>query len=210
MNYLEIIGKNLVDGKNAQDYIDWAVAKLENGFETESIIALVSLILESFPEIGLAEKYFHASIGELGLPYPDSKKAIFAYLQFFCDEVLGGKIQPELAVNILKNICETISDNTVFDGVYHPIMDIWYYLDEDLYMLSIDEFSMFNIGLNLLNIDGYILQVIHQFQYMLSLNLPINFMELSINQQNIMWDMRGYEGRVLYLEKINQNLIFNP
>ncbi len=29
MNYLEIIGKNLVDGKNAQDYIDWAVAKLE-------------------------------------------------------------------------------------------------------------------------------------------------------------------------------------
>ena len=28
MNYLEIIGKNLVDGKNAQDHY-WAVVKLE-------------------------------------------------------------------------------------------------------------------------------------------------------------------------------------
>ena len=41
MNYLEIIGKNLIDERHVQDYIDWAVLKLEQGFETESIIALV-------------------------------------------------------------------------------------------------------------------------------------------------------------------------
>ena len=48
MNHLEIIGKNLVHERSVEDYIDWAILKLEQGFETESIITLVSLLLEIF------------------------------------------------------------------------------------------------------------------------------------------------------------------
>lgn len=210
MNYLEIIGKNLVHDIRVQDYIDWAVVKLEQGFETESIIALVSLMLEVFPEIDIAEQYFKQSIERVGLPYPDNKTAIYAYLQFYCDEVILGKIEPEKAVHVLSEICESINFNQKFNNVYHPIMAIWYYFEEGLYLMSIDEYAVFNTGLNQWNIDDYILKVVPQFQYMLSLDLPHDFMTVSLKVGNVEWDMRDYEGRVQYLKNTNQNLIFNP
>ncbi|RZG78105.1 hypothetical protein [Acinetobacter sp. WCHAc060025] len=212
MNYLEIIGKNLVHEIRVQDYIDWAVLKLEQGFETESIIALVSLMLEVFPEIDIAEQYFTQSIDELGLLFPNDKKAIYAYLHFYCDEVILGKIEPEKAVHVLSEICENINlnFNQKFNNVYHPIMAIWYYFEEDLYLMSIDEYAIFNTGLNQWNIDDYILKVVHQFQYILSMNLPPDFMTVSLQVGNVEWDMRDYEGRVQYLKNTNQNLIFNP
>lgn len=206
MNYLEIIGKNLVHDIRVQDYIDWAVFKLEQGSETESIIALVSLILEVFPEIYIAEQYFIQSMEDLGLPYPSDKKAIYAYLEFYCDEVILGKIEPEKAVHVFSEICESINLNCdqKFNNVYHPIMAIWYYFEEDLYLMSIDEYVIFNTGLNQWNIDDYILKVVHQFQCMLSFDLPHDFMTVSLKVGNVEWDMRDYEGRVQYLKKINQ------
>ncbi|WP_446324780.1 hypothetical protein [Acinetobacter sp. 1207_04] len=54
--------------------------KLEQGFETESIITLVSLLLEIFLDVDIAEAYFTQSIEEVGLPYPIDKIAIYAYL----------------------------------------------------------------------------------------------------------------------------------
>ena len=111
MNYLEIIGKNLIHTQEVQDYIHWAMLKLEHGFETESIIALVSLLLEIFPDIDIAETYFTQSIEEIGLPFPNDKTAIYAYLQFYCDEVILGKIEPEYAVSELNEICENIELN---------------------------------------------------------------------------------------------------
>ena len=77
MNYLEIIGKNLIHTQEVRDYIHWAMLKLEHGFETESIIALVSLLLEIFPDIVIAKQYFTQSIKETGLPYPSDKTAIY-------------------------------------------------------------------------------------------------------------------------------------
>ena len=202
MNYLEIIGKNLVHEIRVQDYIDWAVLKLEQGFETESIIALVSLMLEVFPEIDIAEQYFTQSIEELGLPFPNDKKAIYAYLHFYCDEVILGKIEPEKAVHVLSEICESINlnFNQKFNNVYHPIMAIWHYFEDDLYFMSMDEFAIYNTGLNDSNIDDYILKVICQFQYMLSLDLPSDFMNVPLKVANIEWDMKDYEGRFQYLE----------
>ena len=202
MNYLEIIGKNLVYERRVQDYIDWAVFKLEQGFETEFIIALVSLMLEVFPEIDIAEQYFTQSIEELGLPFPNDKKAIYAYLHFYCDEVILGKIEPEKAVHVLSEICESINlnFNQKFNNVYHPIMAIWYYFEDDLYFMSMDEFAIYNTGLNDSNIDDYILKVICQFQNMLSLDLPSDFMNVPLKVENIEWDMKDYEGRVQYLE----------
>ena len=61
MNYLEIIGKNLIHTQEVRDYIHWAMLKLEHGFETESIIALVSVLLEIFPDIVIAKQYFTQS-----------------------------------------------------------------------------------------------------------------------------------------------------
>lgn len=208
MNYLEIIGKNLVHERRVQDYIDWAVLKLEQGFETESIITLVSLMLEVFPDIDLAERYFIQSMDELGLSSPIDKTAIYAYLQFYCDEVSVGRVEPEKAVYVLSNICENIDSSQMFKDVYHPIMVIWYFFDEDLYLMSIDEYATFNTGLNDSNIDDYILKVIRQFQYMMSLDLPPDFMNVPFKFENIEWDMKDYEGRVQYLKNTNQNLIF--
>ena len=111
MNYLEIIGKNLIHTQEVQDYIDWAVLKLEQGFETESIIALVSLLLEIFPDVDITEQYFSQSIEKNGQLYINNKKAIHAYLQFYCDEVILGKIEPEYAVSELNEICENIELN---------------------------------------------------------------------------------------------------
>lgn len=164
MNYLEIIGKNLVHERRVQDYIDWAVLKLEQGFVTESIIALVSLMLEIFPEIDIAEQYFNQALNELGLPYPEDKKAIYTYLNFYCDEVILGRVEPEKAVNVLNEICEYINLSQRFKSVYHPSMVIWYELTEDLYMFTLDEQSIYHFEFNHLNTKAYILKMIHQFQ----------------------------------------------
>lgn len=210
MNYLEIIGKNLVHVNCVQDYIDWAVLKLEQGFEIDSIIALVSLLLEIFPDVDIAETYFSQSIEEIGLLYPSDKEAIYAYLQFYCDEVTLGKVEPEYAVSELTEICEKIQVTNAYIHAYHPIMDIWYFLTEDLTLLSWDEFSYFNTGLNNLNIDHYIIQIIHQFKLMLALDLPEKFVFSSISEGHNLWEMRDFEGRVQYLKDTSQNLIFKP
>lgn len=164
MNHLEIIGKNLVHERSAEDYIDWAILKLEQGFETESIIALVSLMLEVFPELNIAEHYFTQSIDEIGLVYPNDKAAIYAYLQFYCDEVILGKIKPEKAVSELTEICANINLSSELKEIYHPAMTVWYQLSEDLYMFSMDESSIYHYEFNHLNTDAYILKMIHQFQ----------------------------------------------
>lgn len=208
MNYLEIIGKNLVHERRVQNYIDWTVLKLEQGFETESIITLVSLMLEVFPDIDLAERYFIQSIGELGLPSPIDKTAIYAYLQFYCDEVILGKVDFDFGVYELKNMCEIIENNPVLEPVYHPIMAIWYYFYEDLEMLGIGENFLFNSGLYAENSKDYTLKFILQFQYMLTIALPKNFVFSSIFMNDKEWEMRNFEGRVLYLKNTNQNLIF--
>ena len=115
-----------------------------------------------------------------------------------------GKIEPEYAASELNEICENISSNQKINDVYHPIMGIWYYFDEDLYYISIDEYAVFNTGLSDSNIEGYILKVIHQFQYMLLLDLDADFMSISLEVENVKWDMKDYEGRVRYLKKQTQ------
>ena len=171
MNYLEIIGKNLIHTQEVQDYIHWAMLKLEHGFETESIIALVSLLLEIFPDVVIAKQYFTQSIKETGLPYPSDKTAIYAYLQFYCDEVILGKIEPEYAVSELNEICENIKFNSKFKAIYHSAMVVWSELREDLVMFSMDEPSIYHTEFNHLNVDAYILKKVDQFKAVLSLDL---------------------------------------
>ena len=142
--------------------------KLEQGFETESIIALVSLLLEIFPDIDIAETYFTQSIEEIGLPFPNDKTAIYAYLQFYCDEVILGKIESEYAVSELNEICENIKFNPKFKAIYHSAMVVWYELTEDLGMFSMDEPSIYHTEFNHLNIDDYILKKADQFKAVLS------------------------------------------
>ena len=44
-------------------------------FETESIIALVSLLLEIFPDVDITEQYFSQSIEKNGQLYLNNKKS---------------------------------------------------------------------------------------------------------------------------------------
>ncbi len=202
MNYIEIVGKSLVLNCNARDYTNWAVEQLENGLVSDSLVALASLLLEFFPEEKLAEKYFKSALIEIGIVYPQPQVAIFAYIQWICDETILQKIPTEYAMRQLKEICETIQLSPILKEFYHPMMGIWGYLEDDLYMLLMDEYTIYNTDLSSQNIEKYLYQVIQQFKSMLVLDLPKNFMDLNISNGSHMFYMNDFMGRKLFLESI--------
>ena len=104
------------------------------------------------------------------MPYPIDKNKIYAYLQFYCDEVILGEIEPEYAASELNEICENIKFNPKFKTIYHSTMVVWYELTEDLDMFSMDEPSIYHTEFNHINVDDYILKMADQFKAVLSLD----------------------------------------
>lgn len=203
MNYVVINGKSLLDGREAQTYIDWALMKLEQGFETDAIVSLVSLMLQFFPDVDCAEDYFKTALNEIGLPDPDVKTAVHAYLQHYCDQAILGHIEAQQAIYDLEKYCEIISFKQELNVAYHSVMDVLSFLITDLEMICMDEPALYNTGLTILNCDAYLLQIIWQFQTMLYLQLPQNFIAYYMLIDNELWSMKDYRGRCFYLQRMS-------
>ena len=104
------------------------------------------------------------------MPYPIDKNKIYAYLQFYCDEVILGEIEPEYAASELNEICENIKFNPKFKTIYPSAMVVWYELTEDLGMFSMGESSIYHTEFNHINVNDYILKKADQFKAVLSLD----------------------------------------
>ena len=168
MNYLEIIGKKLIHRQGGKSISIGQYLNLSKVLK-QSLLLLQFRYCQKFsPDVDIAETYFTQSIEEIGLPFPNDKTAIYAYLQFYCDEVILGKIESEYAVSELNEICENIKFNPKFKAIYHSAMVVWYELTEDLGMFSMDEPSIYHTEFNHLNIDDYILKKADQFKAVLS------------------------------------------
>ena len=164
MNYLEIIGKKLIHRQGGKSISIGQYLNLSKVLK-QSLLLLQFRYCQKFsPDVDIAETYFTQSIEEIGLPFPNDKTAIYAYLQFYCDEVILGKIEPEYAASELNEICENIK----FKAIYPSAMVVWYELTEDLGMFSMDEPSIYHTEFNHLNIDDYILKKADQFKAVLS------------------------------------------
>ena len=110
------------DMLSVNDYIDWAVDMLGQGYDSPSLRSLAGLD----PKVSTfeAEHYFHLCVKDLNMILPDSKEALRAYaLEISCN-IIDGNIKPKDGVPVLSRIYMV----TDFDSDYEE----WHILEEVL------------------------------------------------------------------------------
>ena len=146
---------------DSQKYVDWAVALLENGFESESLIILAGLDSYGTEE---KEKYFWKSVDELNIKIEKQDfELIEDYAIFVAKQVVEGKINPMTGLNKMVNIvCATD---------YSSEYITFYELEEDIDSLNYSGTAIFNTGLILENKEEYVKEEFKLFLEMKELQI---------------------------------------
>ena len=76
-----------------EELIQWAIASLERGIESQSLILLAGLLA---PESGGAIELFKKSIAELGIHAPSSKELMIYQAKHIAQQIMHGEIPPSL------------------------------------------------------------------------------------------------------------------
>ncbi|MBT9098191.1 hypothetical protein KFZ76_10805 [Methylovulum psychrotolerans] len=172
MDFTTLLGKRAVGHAQAKDYCDWAEDLLLQSIESESIAILASLGVERSPDIYEVRAYFEKCVAELGWTIPEEKLAILAYAKSLCTQLCDGTLKPRIGLGHLQCFWDFVDDN--------PLYGIWYDLDEDICWLEQGEQYFWNACLAQENSDGFIIKVAKQFLELCELDLPDNFLKLSL------------------------------
>ncbi len=111
---------------DTQELVDWAVAALQTGYETEHLLMLAGM--DGYPS---QEKwdYFERSVAELGLPLPPpDKEALRAYATVRAEEVVAGRLDWRAGLSEFVKICRA--------SRYAPRYDYFSYLSDELDMIE--------------------------------------------------------------------------
>lgn len=105
----------------ASDYIDWATAMLEQGYDSKNLRMLAGLESDNTFE---AREHFLRAMHELDLSEPDPGTAMRAYACELAQRLASGTLDPVTGVRCLYDMC-------VIEGYPSDLM-IWYQLDDAL------------------------------------------------------------------------------
>ena len=87
-------------GNLAQDAIvDWALAELEVGHDSESLRILAGMRDHPYPTE--VELYFFRTLKELAIEPPDKGQALNSYCRFIAEQILNGSMTPKNGCNEL-------------------------------------------------------------------------------------------------------------
>ena len=152
-----ILAEKLLTHFDSQKYVDWAVALLENGFESESLVILAGLDSYSTEE---KEKYFWESIGELGIRIEKNDSELIDYYAYFiANQVIDNKITPMLGLSRMLDVVRA----TDYSSKYIQF-DL---LDEDIDYLNYSQTTIYNTGLTFDNKEEFVKE---EFQFFLQMN----------------------------------------
>lgn len=126
-----IFGRRATSQASADDYIDWAVGMLEDGYDSRQLRILAGLqrkLVNRFE----AEEHFLGCMRELNLPVPDSSEALLAYACAAAQEIVEGKIPVRLGVRNMYEFCRATD--------YEEDFVVWAELNDALDLLLEGEY----------------------------------------------------------------------
>ncbi len=106
----------------SDDYVDWAIACLEDGFDSKNLRMLAATEKPFYPsEI---EDRFRRSLNELGWSYPSRKESLLSYAKKLAGEIVTGNLYPPVGCNQIFKIALALE---------YPIeLTEWIYLDDGI------------------------------------------------------------------------------
>lgn len=102
------------------DYVDWAFACLEKGFDSKSLRLLAGLDRNHTIKADF-EELFRRSLVELGWDYPNEKEVLLNHSKNIAKEILAGEIEAAKG-------CEQINE-IYYQLGFPPELEVWTYLD---------------------------------------------------------------------------------
>ncbi len=142
----KILAQRVLSKFDSKKLIDWAIMLMGKGFDSESLIILAGLDSYTTEE---REQYFWQTIEELELDINRTDfELIDDYAIYVAESVVNKKIAPKEGLSIMQDIVRS-SD-------YSKKYVQFYEIDEDLDYLKYNNYTIFNTGLSLKNVDSFI------------------------------------------------------
>jgi hypothetical protein len=116
----QLFARIYLDKIISDDFVDWAVACLEEGLDTKSVRMLAASD-KPYYSIEIQER-FNKALNELVWEKPTEKESLLSYAKMFAREIIEGKISP------LKGSHEIFMISLELD--YPPELKGWLYLNE--------------------------------------------------------------------------------
>lgn len=158
---------------DSQNYVDWAVLALIDGFDTPSLAILAGLDL-GYSYSGERYDYFRRSIKELGIDILNCGENILVeFSGFVCKGLLLGEIDAGEAISILGSYY-------VWSYYSEPFFLIWYTLSDEIDLVNAGYGSIYGNNVNKSNQNEYIKKVAEQYLALLEIPLPDVFFRSSI------------------------------
>lgn len=118
----KILAERYLGTATHEDFVDWAVACLEEDLDTKNIRILASLRNASSPSE--VEDYFNRCLKDLGLTMPDRRACLFEYARGLAQQIVSGDLSPLEGCRQIYRVVRALK----FPGE----MMSWVYLDEGL------------------------------------------------------------------------------
>ena len=100
---LHLQARRLLTKFDSQELVDWAVAALVAGHDTEHLVMLAGMDRYPSPELW---DYFYRSLGELGLSFPPADgEALLAYAVYLAKAVTTGRAHWRTGLLEMGKIC---------------------------------------------------------------------------------------------------------
>jgi hypothetical protein len=112
-----------------EDYVPWAVACLESGFDSKNIRILASLQKPYYSSE--VDDYFNRCLVDLGWRLPERKECLMEYACSFASQVVSGDISPLEGCRKIYSVVSALG--------YPREMMSWVYLDDTLSPDTYDE-----------------------------------------------------------------------
>ena len=125
-----IFGRRALNLASADDYVDWAIEMLVQGFNSFNLRILAGLNRGS--SLFEVADYFLRSIKELNIVEPDRDRAIRGYASEIAQQIVDDQLPAHVAVNMLYRICIATD--------YDADLMRWYELDGALDSLKYGDY----------------------------------------------------------------------
>ena len=104
----------------SDDYVDWAISCLEDGFDSKNLRMLAASEKPYYsPEI---DKRFRQSLEELNWKYPEKEESLLNYAKYLAGKIISAEITPSQGCKEIYQISWELD--------YPDKLKNWLYLDE--------------------------------------------------------------------------------
>ncbi len=116
----QLFAKIYLEKATSDDFVDWAIACLEDGFDSKNLRMLAAAEKPYYSsEI---DKRFRQSLKELDLDYPNKEETLLDYAKSFAKKIISAELTPEQGCKKIYQISWELD--------YPDKLKNWLYLDE--------------------------------------------------------------------------------